>query len=128
MIKRFLSFTLLVVMITVILYVVHIYALDYVGQETAFSLMGMYTFHFVAYLIICLSVEYLYTRLPSQVGYAYLASVFIKIGVFVLVFKSTIFGAEELNMAERLSIVVPMFLFLVFEATYCGRLMNSQQT
>ncbi|MBL6449927.1 hypothetical protein JMN32_26680 [Fulvivirga sp. 29W222] len=97
------------------------------GEEMAFSLLGMYIFHFSAYFIICLSVELLYTRLPSQVGYAYLASVFIKIGVFVLVFKSAIFGAEDLSMAERLSIVVPMFLFLIFEATYCGRLMNSQQ-
>lgn len=128
MIKRFLLFTLLVTMLTVIIYVVHIYSLDYVGQETSFSLVGMYTFHFIASLVICLSVEVLNTKLPSQVGYAYLASVFIKIGVFVLVFKSAILSTEALNMTERLSIVVPMFLFLVFEATYCGRLMNSQQT
>lgn len=113
-------------MITVILYVTHIYLLDYAGEEMTFSLLGMYIFHFVAYFVICLSVELLYTRLPSQVGYAYLASVFIKIGIFVLIFKSAIFGANELNMTERLSVVVPMFVFLIFEAIYCGRLMNSQ--
>ncbi|GAA0892280.1 hypothetical protein GCM10009122_19590 [Fulvivirga kasyanovii] len=127
MIKRFLSFTVVVVMLTVILYVVHIYLLDYMGEEMTFSLSGMYIFHFIAYFVICLSVELLNTRLPSQVGYAYLASVFIKIGVFVLIFKSAIFGANELNMTERLSVVVPMFVFLIFEAIYCGRLMNSQQ-
>ncbi|MTI25553.1 hypothetical protein E1163_11415 [Fulvivirga kasyanovii] len=97
------------------------------GEEMTFSLSGMYIFHFIAYFVICLSVELLNTRLPSQVGYAYLASVFIKIGVFVLIFKSAIFGANELNMTERLSVVVPMFVFLIFEAIYCGRLMNSQQ-
>ncbi|MTI20137.1 hypothetical protein E1176_03820 [Fulvivirga sp. RKSG066] len=86
----------------------------------------MYVFHFVSYLVICLSIEALFKKLPSQVGYAYLASVFIKIGVFVLVFKSTIFGLEAMTMPERLSIVIPMFIFLIFEATYCGRLMNSQ--
>ncbi|UII34236.1 DUF6168 family protein [Fulvivirga ulvae] len=114
-------------MISVILYVSHMYTLDYIGEVVTFSISGMYIFHFIACFIICLSVELLYTRLPSQVGYAYLASVFIKIGVFVLVFKSAIFGPNELNMTERLSVVVPMFMFLIFEAIYCGRLMNSQQ-
>ncbi|ELR69897.1 hypothetical protein C900_04600 [Fulvivirga imtechensis AK7] len=96
-------------------------------QTLAFSLVAMYLFHFISYVIICLSVEYLNAKLPSQVGYAYLASVFIKIGVFVLVFKSTIVGAEDLTLVERLYIIIPMFLFLVLEAIYCGRLMNAQQ-
>jgi hypothetical protein len=30
----------------------------------------------------------------------------------------------EFPMSERLSIVVPMMVFLVIEAVYCGRLMN----
>ena len=128
MIKRFFSFTILVLILSVALYVAQHYLLNPLEQKLTFSLEGMYLFHFISYVIICLSVEYLNTKLPSQVGYAYLASVFIKIGVFVLVFKSTIFNAEILSMAERLSIIVPMFLFLVLEAIYCGRLMNAQQS
>lgn len=127
MIKRFLSFTLLVLILSVALYFCQHYLLNSQEQKLAFSLTNMYLFHFISYVIICLSVEFLNTKLPSQVGYAYLASVFIKIGVFVLVFKSTILRAEDLSMAERLSIVAPMFLFLVLEAIYCGRLMNAQQ-
>lgn len=126
MIKRFFPFTMLVLLTGVVLYFVQQYILSAMGQSVGFSVAGMYVFHFVAYIIICLSVEFLYSKLPSQVGYAYLASVFIKIGVFVLVFKSAIFAAESLSMPERLSIVVPMFVFLVLEAVYCGRLMNSQ--
>ena len=126
MIKRFFYFTTFVIAVTVVLYFTHQYLLNDLAEEGSISLSAMYLFHFIAYVIICFSIEILNTKLPSQVGYAYLASVFIKIGVFVLVFKSTIFTAEELSMASRLSIVIPMFIFLVFEATYCGRLMNAQ--
>ena len=125
MLKRFIPFTIMVAMITVILFVVHIYALDYLGEALRFSLTSMYIFHAIAYMVICLCVEFLYSKMPNQVGYAYLASVFIKIGLFVLVFKAEIFGDEPLSMAERLSVVVPLFLFIAFEAIYCGKLMNS---
>jgi hypothetical protein len=70
-------------------------------------------------------VELLSAKLPNQVGYIYLSSVFVKIGIFVLVFKSIIFSIEVLPMSERISIVIPMFIFLIIEAIYSGRIMNA---
>lgn len=126
MLKRFALYTGLVIIIAIVMYYAHQHIITDLEANVSFSIMGMYLFHFVSYLVICLGVEYLATKLPSQVGYAYLASVFVKIGLFVLIFKNAIFAEIELNMPERLSIVVPMFVFLILEAVYCGRLMNSK--
>lgn len=126
MFKRFGLYTVLVIILAVLLFLSHQYFLSGYEDKVSFSIVDMYVFHFVSYIVICLGVEYLANKLPSQVGYAYLASVFVKIGLFVLIFKSAIFSEAELTMPERLSIVIPMFVFLILEAVYCGRLMNSK--
>jgi hypothetical protein len=96
------------------------------GESLSFSLNAIYYFHFAAYLIIVVAVELLSKKLPNQVGFFYLASVFIKIGFFVLIFNNTIFGETPLNMLERITIIIPFFMFLIFEAIYSGKLMNAQ--
>ena len=126
MLKRLFGNAVLISIVTVILYYVHSYLLSDQGYLLAFSLMSVYIFHAVAYMIICLLVEVVATRLPTQAGYAYLTTVFVKIGVFVLVFKDSILSRQDLPMADRLSLVVPMFIYLILEALYCGRLLNSK--
>jgi hypothetical protein len=65
-------------------------------------------------------------KLPSQAGYAYLASMFLKIGFFVMIFQSTIFSDIELEKFERVSLIIPLFLFLIIEAVAVSRLLNSK--
>jgi len=124
MTKRLLSFALGITILSVLLYLGHSFLLAHFGESISFALRSVYYFNALACVIICICVELLFTRLPSQVGYAYLASIFIKIGLFVLIFKNTLFPDGEFPMSERLSIVVPMMVFLIVEAVYCGRLMN----
>jgi hypothetical protein len=89
-----------------------------------FSITAMYIFHLVAYLILIAGVEVLVKRLPAQVGFFYLASVFLKIGLFVLIFSDVLARLDDLNKFSRLHILLPFALFLTIEAIYCGRLMN----
>lgn len=126
MFKRFVLYTGFVVIIALLLYFAHTYLLSTSKSSISFSIFDIYLFHFISYLVICLGVEFMAIKLPSQVGYAYLASVFVKIGLFVLIFKNAIFSEIALTMPERLSLVLPMFVFLILEAAYCGRLMNSK--
>ncbi|GAB3330119.1 hypothetical protein GCM10027429_06890 [Marivirga atlantica] len=124
MTKRLLSFALAVVVLSVLLYLGHSFLLTSFDESISFTLSGIYYFNAAACIMICASAEFLSVKLPSQVGYAYLASIFIKIGLFTLIFKEVLLTEGEFPMSERLSIVVPMMVFLVIEAVYCGRLMN----
>lgn len=123
--KRFLRFAVIFIAVSILLYSFHKYLLTYASATLSYNLLDIYVFHFIASFTICAIVEWLSSKLPNQVGYIYLSSVFIKIGVFVLVFKSIIFGAENLPMGERISIIVPMFIFLIIEVVYSGRIMNA---
>lgn len=126
MIKRLVFFTIAIVVLATSVLFIQKWYISSQGESLTYSLNAIYLFHFVAYLIIVVSVELLSKKLPNQVGFFYLASVFIKIGVFVLIFKDAIFAENSMNFLERISIIIPFFMFLTFEAIYSGRLMNAQ--
>ncbi|ADR22544.1 hypothetical protein MATR_36100 [Marivirga tractuosa] len=126
MIKRLVIFTIAIMVIATSVLFCQKWYISSQAESLSYSLNAIYIFHFIAYLIIVVAVELLSKKLPNQVGFFYLASVFIKIGFFVLIFKDAIFAEIAMNFLERISIIIPFFMFLVFEAIYSGRLMNAQ--
>ncbi|MFQ3214461.1 MAG: hypothetical protein ACJAT1_000038 [Marivirga sp.] len=125
MIKRLIVFYLLLIAVSFTAFFVHQFLLAEHEIVLHYSLFNVYLFNVLSCTFICLAAELLSVKLPSQVGYAYLASVFVKMGTFVLLFKETIFNESGFLMTDRLSMVIPTMLFLIIEAGYCGRLMNS---
>ncbi|RBW59877.1 hypothetical protein DS884_06510 [Tenacibaculum sp. E3R01] len=95
-------------------------------MQLSFSLLGVYLFHVVSATIVYLIVEFVADKMPNQAGYAYLASIFLKIGFFVLVFQASVFTNEQLTKPERFSLVIPLFLFLILEAIAVSKLLNSK--
>ena len=83
-------------------------------------------FHAISSFLIYLIVEFIAENMPSQAGYAYLASVFLKMGVFILLYKSVIFSDMDISKAEKVSLVIPLFLFLILEAIFCSKLLNKK--
>lgn len=100
---------------------------NYLTTETlSFSLFSVYLFHFIAAIIVYISVEIVADKLPNQAGYAYLTLMFFKIGAFVLIFQSSVFANENLTQMERIGLVIPLFLFLITEAIAVSKLLNSK--
>ncbi|MBL3657745.1 DUF6168 family protein [Fulvivirga sediminis] len=125
--KRLLIFFIVLMGISVAMYSLQIYVLSSGNYNLHFELMPVYIFHFIATLLVCVLIEAISSIMPNQAGYAYLGSIFIKIGLFLLIFKDALFMEEGMNKPEKLSIVIPMLIFLMIESVYCGRLLNAQQ-
>ena len=123
MIKRILLFALSVVLLFIVSYSIHSYI---ISKVLSFQLWNIYLFHAVACLIVYISVELVASKLPNQAGYAYLMFMFFKIGAFVLIFQASVFAKESLTQAERIGLVLPLFLFLVLEAIGVSKLLNSK--
>ena len=90
---RILKFCLIVIAAFVVLYSLHKMLLG--SQKMVLSLNALYAFFVVTTLIIIISLELLATVLPDKVGYAFLMAVFIKMGLFILIFSS---NAEILSV------------------------------
>ncbi|CAM1352138.1 DUF6168 family protein [Tenacibaculum crassostreae] len=127
MIKRILFFLIAVLLLFVISFFSHDFILQSKEISVSFSLLGVYGFHVISAIIVYGIVELVAAKIPNQAGYAYLASIFLKIGFFVLIFQASIFANEELTKPERISLVIPLFLFLITEAIAVSKLLNNKQ-
>ena len=125
MIKRIVYFIIAIIILFTLSYSLHQYILQSKEITPRFSLLSIYLFHVVSAIVIYLIVELVAKYLVSQAGYAYLSSVFLKLGFFVLIFKNPVF-TEDLSKPERISLIIPLFLFLITEALATAKLLNSK--
>lgn len=121
--KRLLIFFVTVLVSFIAIYFSHFYLMIDKFAENDI-LFKMYIFHFISSLLVYGGVEFVFSHLPDQAGFAFLASVLIKIGFFVLIFSGYIYKDVPLEMYEKTSIVIPFFTFLLIEAIFSFNLLN----
>ncbi|MDO6811772.1 DUF6168 family protein [Tenacibaculum soleae] len=126
MIKRILYLILTVIILFLVSYSVHEYVLTLKEVNLPYSLLSIYIFHVIATIIIYVSLEFLADNLPNEAGYGYLAFILLKIGFFLLIFQDTVFGEEKLVKLEKVSLVIPLFIFLATEAIVVSKLLNNK--
>jgi len=126
MIKRILTYLSIIALVFIVVFFTHKYVLDSKQLVLSYSLLNVYLFNAIASIIIYGCVELVAEKLPSQAGYAFLACVFLKIGFFVVLFQATVFSEVRLEMFQRLSLMIPFFLFIVIEAVGVAKLLNSK--
>ena len=126
MIKRILRYVVIVAIAFITVFFTHQYVLESKELILSFSLLKMYLFHAIASIIVYVAIEIVAERLPSQAGYAFLAAVFLKIGFFILLFSAVIFPEVTLPKFQRVSLIIPLFLFLIIEAIFASKLLNAK--
>jgi len=126
MIKRILTYLSIILLVFVVVFFAHQYVLDSKQLVLSYSLLNVYLFNAIASIIIYGCIELVAEKLPSQAGYAFLACVFLKIGFFVVIFQATVFSEVRLELFQRLSLMIPFFLFIVIEAVGVAKLLNSK--
>ncbi len=126
MIKKILPFLAAIIIVFLISYLGHSKSLDLFNYHLSYSLLKVYLFHLIASAIVFTLVVLVFFKIPNQAGYAYLASVFLKLGFFVLIFKASVFTEVDLTKVERVSLVIPLFIFLISEAIGVSKLLNSK--
>lgn len=113
-VMRILKYSLIVIAAFLVLYTTHKTLLG--THKMIFSLNALYAFFVISTLIIIVSLELLANVLPDKVGYAFLMAVFIKMGLFILIFSSTGLLEKKLFLADKLGVLFPFFIFLLIEA------------
>lgn len=121
--KRILYVVVIILVLLAIAYNLQNYLTE---DNLPYSLQKLYLFHGIAVLIVYLGIELIYDKMPNQIGAAYLTMMFLKIGIFILLFKSTIFTEQDLAMQHRLGLLIPFFLFLIVETVCIAKLLKSK--
>ena len=106
----------------------HEFTLEKLEIEIVFSLKKVYLFHLGFSLLICVNFTIFSTvdKIFQQLGFIYLATIFLKIVVFNVIFYNPIFSKEDLDFASRISFFIPMIVFLSTEAVFVVKILNKK--
>ena len=129
MIKSIVVYTLAFAVLFIIVHFSQEFTLNESKNTVRFNLWDTNVFLVVASLLICVHLK-LFSSIKSlqpQLGFIYLPTLFIKGGLFFLAFKSSVFSLETLTMVERLSLLVPLLLFLVLEVFFVVKILAQNE-
>lgn len=127
MVKRIIIFSATILLLFFVGYFLNDFFIEKNDIKLSFNLFHVYLFHALASLLIYILVELVVTQLPNETGYLYLALTMIKLGLFVLIFQNDIFSETSLVKAEKASLVIPLFIFLITETLGVAKLLNNKQ-
>jgi hypothetical protein len=117
MIRRIVVNNLIALITGVVLYFLHTLIISSFQLKLSFSLISIYLFFTIAAIIIISGLELLFEYLASTAGYAFLVSVFLKMGIFVLLFFAGGMAEKSLTMIDKFSILIPLFIFMGIETS-----------
>ncbi|WP_440879681.1 DUF6168 family protein [Tenacibaculum sp. C7A-26P2] len=126
MIKRILLFFVVICVTFIASYFFHFSVLENKDLQLSFSLQRVYFFYAISAVLIYLIVTVISEKTPNQAGYGYLALMFVKIGFFLILFKSTVFSEIPIDKPEKISLVIPFLLFLSLETIFIAKLLNNK--
>ena len=126
MIRTSIVFTFIFFLLFLIGFSLHELYLDSQQITLPFSLQKVYLFHLVFSLVICTKflVFSIVSKVFEQLGFIYLGTILLKLILFSLVFNKTIFSEEGLPFSARLSLFIPMLVFLLTEAVFVTKILK----
>jgi hypothetical protein len=129
MIKSVISYSLVFFSIFFISFVLHENWLEKQEVILPFSLKKIYLFHLVFSMLICVNFKLfsIVDKIFEQLGFIYLGTLLLKIVLFCAIFYKSIFTEETLSEIARLSLFIPMIIFLLTEAIFVAKILQKKQ-
>jgi hypothetical protein len=85
-----------------------------------FSLQKIYLFHSGFSLMVCVNLLLLSSvnKIADQLGFIYLGTILLKLLLFSIIFYKSIITNEILEFSARISLIIPLLIFLLTEAFF----------
>lgn len=127
MLKNSITYVIAFALLGFLGFITHNFYTEEYQINLPFSLLKVYVFFAVFSLIICLLLNILSTvkKMENQIGLFYLASIFLKLPIFGATFYNSIFKIT-LNTNQRLSLVIPMMVFLAVEVFFIAKILSKK--
>lgn len=125
--KRILQYAVYCSLVLIIGLAIHSFILGNLEIEHPFTLWKIYLFQSIATLVLCGSFEVISVKsikFKDQLGFLYLAAMFLKIALFSLFFSDILFSSLVLSKTDSASLLIPIFLFLFLEVIIILKILN----
>ena len=128
MIRSVLLFSVVFFIVFIIGFSIHDFLIQKQQISLPFSLKKVYLFHLIFSLIICINflIFSSFNKFFEQLGFIYLGTILLKLTLFCLLFYTSIFTQEQLALSSRMSLFIPVVLFLITEATIVAKILKKK--
>ena len=120
LVKRLLVFNGIIVAVAVLMAVFQSVFFDW---NLPFTAVSLYVFFGVSSVLIITLIEVLFPMMPNNVGYVFLVGMFVKMGVFMIIFYSKMLDIKNIHFSDKIFILVPLFIFLSLETLVVSNLL-----
>ena len=126
MIRSIIAYAAIFFCIFIISFSLHEYLLEERQIILPFSLKKVYLFHLGFSLIICTNFVAIsrVEKIFDQLGYIYLGTILLKLIIFIATFYKSIITGETLPFITRISLLIPMIIFLFIEAIIVAKILK----
>ena len=103
--------------------------MEKLGVILPYSLRKVYLFHLAFSLLICVNFKLFSTvdKIFEQLGFIYLGTLLLKIILFYAIFYKSIFAKENLTQIARLSLFLPLIIFLLTEVIFVAKVLLKKE-
>jgi hypothetical protein len=123
--KQLIIHLLLILAVGVVAFFAHQAILGTI-HKTADPLFSFYLFFAIASIAIVTGVYFTNVYLPDKAAYAFLIGMFLKLGLFMMLFLSN--SDKELETNSKINILIPLIIFLILEVLLIYKKLNQQKT
>ena len=120
LVKRLLVFNGIIVAVAVLMAVFQSVFFDW---NLPFTAVSLYVFFGVSSVFIITGIELLYTVMPNNAGYGFLVGMFVKMGLFMMMFYSKMLELKTILLVDKMFILIPLFVFLFLETLVVSNLL-----
>ena len=120
LVKRLLVFNAIIVVVAVLMSTLQS---SFFSWNLPFSEVSLYLFFGISSIIIVSGLELLYTIMPNNAGYGFLVGMFIKMGLFMMIFYSKMLALKTILLIDKMFILIPLFVFLFLETLVVSNLL-----
>lgn len=124
MIKRIAALVLVCIALFAGLYFTLTQMLPYFDNLSHLNLLLLSGYFGIASIVICLLVELAMPYIPNKTGVLFLALVFVKLGVFVMIFNENVFPEEGLVKFDKIAIFSNLFISLLIQGIFVAKLLK----
>lgn len=110
--------------IALLICVLHVFLVQQAQLRLTFSVLGIYAYNVTFSLcLIFLVKKYLHT-LKENTAWLYFSGVFLRLGVFALLYNGIIFKEQPFSALEKAFVVIPVLLFFTIEAVIVSKMIS----
>ena len=129
MVKSIFVYTIVFFFLFLVSFSLHEYFLEKKEIFLPFSLQKVYVFHLGYSLLVCTNFLIFsnVNKVSEQLGFIYLGTIMLKLILFSILFYKHLFVEDSLLFAAKISLLIPMILFLLTEVVFVSKILNKKQ-